>query len=376
MWRAPPRGPGAPTLVGMARTPLTLAALATAAVPGLDVVRADRLGSAGGDADVAALVARDGRTLVMRMPRTPAAEQQQAADLVALRALSDGVRTRLPFAVPRVIGQTLLGGVRGVVTDYLEGTPLALQRITAGQAASIGRAVAAVHALPTSVVGDVGLPQWRPVDVVREAVTTLDRAAATGLVPASLLTRWEAATEDQSLWQFTPTVINGSLSAGSLLAVGETITGMLGWSRLQVGDPARDLFWILGSADPAVPEAAFDAYTHARGVNDRQVVARATFAAELEVARWLLHGTDQRSTEIVDDAVEMLHALLDRVSGDVMHPLARSTDGAERRAGSLTEAIDLADGDLAERSVDAAKPDEAAGSARASLLDGVDEGRE
>lgn len=363
MWRTTRSGACAPTLVGMARTPLTLAALATAAVPGLDVVKAERLGTAGGDADIAVLSARDGRTLIMRLPRTPAGEQQQSAELVALRALSDGVRNRLPFAVHRILGTTIVDGTRAVVTDYLDGAALQLQRITPGQAASIGRAVAAVHALPTSVVGDVGLPQWRPVDVVREAVATLDRAATTGLVPASLLTRWEAATEDQALWQFTPTVINGSLSAGSLLAVGETVTGMLGWSRLQVGDPARDLFWILGSADPAVPEAALDAYTHARGVNDRQVGKRAAFAAELEVARWLLHGTDQRSTEIVDDAVEMLHALLDRVGGDVMHPLAESVD-PERRSGSLTEAIDLADGGLAERSV------------RESGVGSVDEGRE
>jgi hypothetical protein len=46
------------------------------------------------------------------------------------------------------------------------------------------------------------------------------------------------------------------------------------------------------------------------------------FAAELELARWLLHGTEKRSTEIVDDAVGMLHALLDRVSGDLTNPLS------------------------------------------------------
>jgi hypothetical protein len=53
---------------------------------------------------------------------------------------------------------------------------------------------------------------------------------------------------------------------------------------------------------------------------------RATLLAELEVARWLLHGTEVRSTEIVDDAVEMLSALTDdaqttlgsTVSGDTV----------------------------------------------------------
>jgi hypothetical protein len=57
-------------------------------------------------------------------------------------------------------------------------------------------------------------------------------------------------------------------------------------------------------------------------VHDREVGRRAVFAAELELARWLLHGTERRSTDIVDDAVTMLHALLDRVGGDLTNPLS------------------------------------------------------
>ncbi len=304
------------------RSPLTLAALATSAIAGLDVTQAAAIGGTGGEVDSALLSTRDGRTLVIRVPRTAAAESEQSADLVAVRALSDGVRARLPFGVPRMLGQAPVDGTRAIVSEFVDGAPLALAGITPGIAASIGQAVAAIHALPTSVVADVGLPQLRAIDVMREAVTTLDRAAATGLVPAALLRRWEGAAEDSSLWQFTPTVINGSLSASSFLVVGDSVTGLLGWARLQVGDPARDLFWMLGSSDPAVPETAFDAYHQARGIHDRQVGRRAVFAAELELARWLLHGTEKRSTEIVDDAVGMLHALLDRVSGDLTNPLS------------------------------------------------------
>lgn len=310
------------------RSPLTLAALATSAVAGLDVTHAAPLGGTGGDVDSALLSTRDGRTLVIRVPRTAAAESEQSADLVAVRALSDGVRARLPFGVPRMLGQAPVDGTRAIVSEFVDGSPLSLAGITPGIAASIGHAVAAVHALPTSVVADVGLPQLRAIDVMREAVTTLDRAAATGLVPAALLRRWESAAEDSALWQFTPTVINGSLSASSFLVVGDSVTGVLGWARLQVGDPARDLFWMLGSSDPNVPETAFDAYHQARGIHDRQVGRRAVFAAELELARWLLHGTERRSTEIVDDAVGMLHALLDRVSGDLTNPLASEPSAA------------------------------------------------
>lgn len=334
--RAPPAAyPG-----GMARSPLTLAALATAAVPGLDVTHAAPLGSGGArDVDAAVLTSRDGRHLVIRVPRTEPAEAEQSADLVALRALSDGVRSRLPFAVPRLIGQAPVGGTRAIVHELVDGDAVPLERITPGLASSIGHAIAAVHALPTSVVGDVGLPQLRAIDVMREALATLDAASETGLVPAGLLRRWELASEDQSLWQFTPTVINGALSAGSFLSIGDTVTGVLGWSRLQVADPARDLFWLLGSADASVPDSAFEAYHQSRGIHDRELGRRAVFAAELEVARWLLHGTTTSSSEIIDDAVEMLHALLDRVHRDMTNPLTSDRE----RATSLTEAHELAD---------------------------------
>jgi len=66
------------------RSPLTLAALATSAVPGLDVTHAAPLGGTGGEVDSALLSTRDGRTLTIRVPRTAAAESEQSADLVAI----------------------------------------------------------------------------------------------------------------------------------------------------------------------------------------------------------------------------------------------------------------------------------------------------
>jgi hypothetical protein len=39
----------------------------------------------------------------------------------------------------------------------------------------------------------------------------------------------------------------------------------------------------------------------------------------------LLHGTQERSTDIVDDAVAMLHGLLDSVQGDMGQALGHNT---------------------------------------------------
>jgi aminoglycoside phosphotransferase (APT) family kinase protein len=309
----------------MARSHLTLAALATSAVPGLDIVETSAFGAGGGDFDCALLTGRDGRHWLVRVPRNERAEAEQSADLVALRALSAGVRTRLHFSVSAFAGQTPINGTRAIVYEFVYGSKVPLAQLDVARATSIGRAIAAIHALPTSFIADSGLPVFTSLECLRACVSIIDRSAATGLVPAALLSRWEAATEDTRLWQFQPSVINGSLTSDSILFGGNEVTGVLDWHELRVGDPARDLAWLLGCQDESVPEVAFDSYNEARGGADRQVRQRAMLYAELELAKWLLHGTELRNTEIVDDAVNLLAGLADSVHRDVLHPLGPQT---------------------------------------------------
>jgi aminoglycoside phosphotransferase (APT) family kinase protein len=319
--------------VGMARTHLTLAALATAAVPGIDIVKTAAFSRNGDhDFDSALLTGRDGAHWIIRVPRSERAEQQQSADLLALRALSEGVRSRLPFVVSEYRGQAPVDGTRAIVYDFVYGSKLRLAELTAGpggSAASVGRALAALHALPTSFVADSGLPMLTALDCLRSAVSVIDRAAATSLVPVPLLERWQRAADDATLWQFQPTVINNTLSPDTMLMSEGAVAGILGWHELRVGDPARDLAWLLGARGEDVAESAFDAYAAARP-GDRHVKQRALLYAELEVAKWLLHGTDTRSTEIVDDAVDMLSGLLENVENDVMNPIGTSTGPSQQ----------------------------------------------
>ncbi len=330
----------------MSRSHFTLAALATSAVAGLDVVGAQSFGTQGhGDFDAALLTARDGGHWIVRVPRSEKAEAEQSADLVALRALSTGVRTRLPFAVSRFAGQVPIAGTRAIVYEFVYGTKISLGAVSTRLAASIGAAIAAIHALPTSFVVDAGLASHNAVDGHRAALSLIDRACATGLVPIALQQRWEHAGAESALWQYTSTVINGAMGSDSVLAASDQVTGILGWHGLRVGDPALDLQWLLGCTQPGATDAAFDAYGAARGQIDRQLRQRATLLAELEVARWLLHGTEVRSTEIVDDAVELLSALTDDAQTTLSSTVSNETvslstdelaillDRSERAAG-------------------------------------------
>lgn len=309
----------------MARSPLTLAALATSAVSGLDVVGATPMGSSDGAYDAALLTARDGRSWVIRVPRSAHAESEQSADLVSLRALSQGVRSRLPFAVTAFAGQVPVGSTRAIVSEFVDGTKTTLAATSTELAASIGRAVAAIHSLPTSFVTDAGLPSLSPIHALQETTSVVDRAVATGLVPETLRQRWERALDERRIWEFQPTVINGALGADSILSRDDEVTGVLGWHALRVADPARDVAWLLGGRRSDLADAVFDAYSAVRGTVDRQLRQRATLYAELEIAKWLLHGTESRSTEVVDDAVHMLHGLVDDLQNDLMNPLGPQT---------------------------------------------------
>jgi macrolide phosphotransferase len=311
----------------MARSHLTLAALATNAVPELDVAHARNhsLG-ANGSFDSALLITRDEKELIIRVPTSQAAETEQSADLVALRALTTGNRSRLPFDVPVFVGQAPFENTRAVVYERLPGATYDADALTGhvGVSGSIGLAIAAIHGLPTAFVGDAGLVQQSALDCRTSTIDLIDRAANTGKLPAALLRRWELATDDDALWQFTPTVIHGALAAESFLISDDAVCGVLGWSGLCVGDPARDINWLLAARGDAA-ETAIATYTAARQGNDPLITQRAMLYAELELARWLLHGVETHDEAIIEDAVSMLDGLVDNVHSHTMNSLSPET---------------------------------------------------
>lgn len=312
----------------MARPPLTLAALATAAVAGLEVraARAHTRGASGAF-DAVELHSTDGRRLLIRVPRSQSAEAEQSADLVGLRALSPGIRSRLPFAVPEFVGQAPIGPTRAIVTEFIPGAARSADELTAdaGLAGEVGRAIASIHALPAAFIGDAGLPR-RSAEQAREAaVEVIDRAADTGRLPAALVRRWEEATDDDTLWRFAPTVVNGQLGADSFLVDGDRVTGVVGWSGLAQDDPARDLHWVLTATGDAAEET-LAAYVAARaGDADAELARRALLYGELELARWLLHGVDTHDDAVIDDAVGLLDGLVARVHDHTSESLTTDT---------------------------------------------------
>ncbi|WP_051172659.1 phosphotransferase [Microbacterium indicum] len=329
----------------MSRSPFTLAAAATAAVPGVEITGARPLTSGGsGRFDAAVATRADGSEVVVRIPADESALADVESELIALRALTAGVRDLLPFAAPEVVGQTAADETRVIVTTYLPGYQVEAAHIPAGRgvAREIGEAIARVHALTPSVVRSAGLVERSPAEVRAELERLLDLIGRSGRVPVRLMVRWREAVEDDRLWSFESTVVLGGAQATSFLlrddaAGAPRVAGVLDWQGLAIGDPAVDLHWTESAPDAA--DDVFAAYGDASlRAPDHALRVRARLHAELEFARWLVHGIESHQPQVVDDAAELLESLSAGLADDAL-----LADLPARERADVSEAIALLD---------------------------------
>ncbi|GIJ00380.1 aminoglycoside phosphotransferase [Sediminihabitans luteus] len=298
----------------MPRSALTLAALATAAVPGLVAVSARAEPAAGPDVDVARVTGEDGSAWIVRAPTHAAAGASLEAEVGLLGSLDHYVTSGvLSFTVPQVAGSAPLPeGGRAIVHRAVSGTPLDIDALHPGPglAADLGRVIAAVHELPHSVIENAALPVYSSDEYRERRLVELDHAAATGKVPPTLLRRWEHALEDVSLWRFQPVVTHGDLGPEQVLVQGGRVVTVTDWSQARVADPADDLAWLLVAAPTDAIDSIVEAYQLRRTeLSDSHLADRALLVGELALARWLLHGVRNRLADVVADAVDMLQDL-------------------------------------------------------------------
>nr|WP_274638103.1 phosphotransferase [Microbacterium bovistercoris] len=307
----------------MARSPLTLAATVTAALPSASVVGVAPLTEHdAGRFDSAVADLADGRRVVVRIAADDDAAQELTAQARALAALTSGVRSLLPFRAPELLGQTVVDSRPAVVTDHLAGYRVDAAHVPAGRGAavSLGAAIAAIHALPESVARTAGLPALSPEQARGEVSRLLDRVTTSHHgIPVSLLSRWSRALAEDRLWRFESTLSLGGVSADAFLIEDRdgvpTVTGLLPWHGLREGDPAADLRWL-----SSAPDAAGDIYAAYLAASartpDESLRIRARLYAELEFASWLLHGHDEGREDVIADAVALLASLADTVLDD------------------------------------------------------------
>ncbi|TWD57126.1 phosphotransferase family enzyme [Arthrobacter sp. AG367] len=297
----------------MRRKPIELAAIATAAVPGLTPTAVSSAPDDPADFDSALLLDSEGKRWRVRSPRHAEASARLETEFLVLRAFAPAVRAELPFLMPTVAGSVRLGTLTTFVYSHLSGTTRSVEELTsgpAGLAREIGSALAAVHDLPRSLVSNADLPSYTPNEFRQRRLNELDQAATTGKIPAALLRRWEHAMEDVSLWRFNPCVVHGDLHEDNLLVEAGRVTAVTGWTDLRIGDPADDFAWLVASNEQDFIDAVLKAYTSSRrDVPDQHLLRRAALSAEFALAQYLVKGLATGDQDMVTEAEDMLESL-------------------------------------------------------------------
>ncbi|MER1996576.1 MAG: phosphotransferase [Arthrobacter sp.] len=297
----------------MKRTPMELAALASAAVPALALTGVAGSPDDAADFDSALLVDDAGKQWRVRSPKHVEASMRLETELLVLRAFVPAVRAELPFALPYVAGTVRLGQLCTFVYSHLPGSTRDIDELAAGGkdlAADIGRTMAAIHALPQSLVNNADLPSYTANEFRQRKLNELDQAATTGKIPATLLRRWEHALEDVGLWRFSPTVVHGDLHEDNLLISGGRISAVNGWTDLRIGDPADDFAWLIAANNSEFTDTVHSAYVAARpDAVDPHLIRRAALSAEFALAQWLVRGLAAENQSMVEEAEEMLATL-------------------------------------------------------------------
>lgn len=335
----------------MSRSPLTLAAAAAAALGDVAVVRVAPLGSvgSGGRVDAALIDADDGRRFVARAGADPDSDSEVRAQSRVLDALTEGVRTLLPFTAPRVRGRAMLTDATVVVTDFIPGYAVAAEDVPPGPgiAQEIGRALAAVHELPVSFLREASLPVRAAEGVRTDVARLVERAEASGMVPPELIARWRDAVADDAAWRFHATLVIGDVDAEVFRFQDEggvaRLTGLVGWGSLAAGDPASDLRWTARA--PAAAADVIAAYERAaHRAPDPFLASRARLHAELDFATWLLHGIDRGDETVVADAVASLTSLADSAEPQyrIVSPSDDGIPAALAAAGRVPASVPMA----------------------------------
>ncbi|TAP27708.1 phosphotransferase [Arthrobacter sp. S41] len=345
----------------MKRSAMELAAIATAAVPGLAPVGFAALSDDAEDFDSALIVDAAKHRWRVRSPKHDEASMRLEAELSALRAFSAKVRTSLPFALPSVAGTVRQGTLRTFVYKDMPGRVPTLDELVdkgSNLAKALGQCMAAIHQIPDEAVEVAGLPTYTADEIRQRKLNELDTAAATGKVPSGLLRRWEHAMEDVALWRFNSAVVHGAFDEEQLQISHSSITAVKGWTDLHVGDPADDFAWLSAIEDQSFTDRVFSSYMEARGkAADPHIMRRAALAAEFALAQWLVKSLDSKDPERIAEADEMLRELDHNIAEFGGQPLsvveAPRPLAAEPAAEVAKPALQVQDSSTEEESVPA-----------------------
>lgn len=304
---------------------LPLAAMASAAMPETDFISLASPYFETEEMRVCAVKDTAERKWLVTCPTSSHLDGQLQTQSRIMQALShDGAR--LPFLLPWPAHSVrIVGGKHALVHPAFSGRPAQAEDFTISEklATSLGTALASLHDLPARILQSADCPIFTADHIRRRWLHLLDEGATTGAIPPRLWQRWEERLEDTSLWNFSPAFIHNDLLEQHLYIEDETISGITGFGQAQIGDPARDLAWVVSSSSDDFATWVLATYRKLRLVEDPKFTTRIELHSELVLLEWLLHGVHENNKEIIVDARELISQLADTLDATGLLPALR-----------------------------------------------------
>ena len=300
---------------------LELAALAIAAVEDLQI-HAVRPGRGSGTKGISTWAAAShGDEWQIYCPHDPLSKSRLDAVLRAQAALAnERSRGTLSFNVPAPRGIVNRRDGRLVFIFPALGGEEATTETFASEtlfSTSLAGALASLHAVDPDRIDSSAVPRQTAADH-RAELKSLMRTHWT-TIPTDLRTRWDNALRDDTLWQYRPCVIHGSLEPADVqVAGGGAVVAIKGFERVQIGDPAKDTAWLLYYADQPFLERFESTYAQQYAHGDLHLMTRARLLAELETLRWHDAATRSNDREWRDEGQAALKAMDQELRGTAL----------------------------------------------------------
>lgn len=197
-----------------------------------------------------------------------------------------------------------------LVSLPLPGIPATTEAIAQpGIRDSIATYLARLHDADPGELADAGLPVRDSTEIRERLLGRLDRAAATGKVPATLLARWESGLENAGHWHFLAGPVHGDLGLDALRTDGRTLVALTDLARLHVGDPAEDLAALAADYSTEDFAAFLASYRAASGRADASLKARTELLKEFDVLDLFVTAHERGDTALEAEALELLSSL-------------------------------------------------------------------
>ena len=274
----------------------TLAALASAAAPGLAVAGV-RDGNEAGPSDAALGIVRAviqdnaGQLYDVVAAEGDRAKRRVRERVVAARTLGRAKEPAgLSFGVERVLKYVTgegddnpTDGAALVILQHREGVAKPLDTLTVDECSSVGTAIGAIHRMRGTFLLDEAYPSYTTQQIHDQLTAWIERLRRAGHVPQEITDSWSRVIATDGMWDFATCPVHGGFEDGDLLFDRSGLTAVYHWQSMQINDPARDLAWVFAKLDDRHRNAVIAAYGRMMGSRlDDLIMLRANLWLQME----------------------------------------------------------------------------------------------